>query len=88
MWKPGRKNRARELGEQEQSCRKRKNRANRRRKSPLQDLFLAAVLPQKRAVMSKAMARRRRRAGYAYTAVRTVIRYLNARERTTIYRHP
>ena len=26
-------------------------------------------------------------AGYAVTAVRTVIRYMNARERTTIYRH-
>ena len=87
MFKPGRKHSAQEQDLQEQDRGSRKKRRN-KKKSTLQDLLLAAVIPQKRAVMSKALVRRRRRAGYAVTAVRTVIRYMNARERTTIYRNP
>ena len=87
MFKPGRKNSAQEQELQEQDRRSGKKRRNKRKTSTLPDRLQAAVDHQKREVMPKALTRRRRRAGYAVTAVRTVIRYMNARERTTIYRH-
>ena len=50
-------------------------------------LFRAASDPKSRAVMTKVWNRRRKRAQHASAALRLAIRYLNARDRTTIFRN-
>ena len=47
----------------------------------------AAADPKKRAVMSRVWNRRQKRLDHIAAVVRLVIRYLNARDRMTIYRN-
>lgn len=80
----------REAGKEGDSPGRRRNRHGKRgrqKKHSAAALLLAAADPKKRAAMSKGMMRRQKRAAHLAAAVRLVIRYLNARDRRTIYRN-
>lgn len=59
----------------------------RNKKHSLATMVRAAADPKKRAVMSRVWNRRQKRLDHIAAVVRLAIRYLNARDRTTIYRH-
>ena len=59
----------------------------RNKKHSLAAMVRAAADPKKRAVMSRVWNRRQKRLDHIAAVVRLTIRYLNARDRTTIYRN-
>ena len=61
--------------------------SRKRAKAELSGLLQAAVNPAKRAVMTKVWTRRRKRLGHITKALQLVIRFMNAREKTTVFRH-
>ena len=61
--------------------------SSRNKKYTLAAMVRAAADPKKRAVMSRVWHRRQKRLDHIAAAVRLAIRYLNARDRTTIDRN-
>ena len=75
-------------GEKTPKVSRHKTRKSRRNKKyTLASMIRAAADPKKRVVMSRVWNRRQKRLDHIIAVVRLVIRYLNARDRTTIYRN-
>ena len=69
------------------SGRRKARRSTESRKHTFAAMVRSAADPKKRAVMSRVWIRRRKRLNHLSAALRLVIRYLNARDRVTIFRN-
>ena len=69
------------------SGRRKARRSTGSRKHTFAAMVRSAADPRKRAVMSRVWTRRRKRLNHLSAALRLVIRYLNARDRVTIFRN-